>query len=39
MASQGSWIEHVGVETFDPQQQGRYSQQSSYKPSEEYTKK
>ncbi|MDP7367043.1 MAG: hypothetical protein QGH83_07265 [Candidatus Pacebacteria bacterium] len=32
-------IEHVGVETFDPQQQGRYSQQSSYKPSEEYTKK
>ena len=27
-------IEHVGVETFDPQDKGRYSQQSDYAPSE-----
>jgi hypothetical protein len=27
-------IEHVGVETFDPQDKGRYAQQSDYTPSE-----
>ena len=27
-------IEHVGVETFDPQDKGRYSQQSDFNPSE-----
>ena len=27
-------IEHVGVETFDPQDKGRYSQQSDFTPSE-----
>ena len=27
-------IEHVGVETFDPQDKGRYAQQSDYVPSE-----
>ena len=27
-------IEHVGVVTFDPQDKGRYSQQSDYAPSE-----
>ena len=27
-------IEHVGVETFDPQDKGRYNQQSDYTPSE-----
>ena len=27
-------IEHVGVQTFDPQDKGRYSQQSDYAPSE-----
>ena len=27
-------IEHVGVETFDPQDKGRYSQQSDYVPTE-----
>ena len=27
-------IEHVGVETFDPQDKGRYAQQSDYIPSE-----
>ena len=27
-------IEHVGVETFDPQEKGRYAQQSDYAPRE-----
>ena len=27
-------IEHVGVVTFDPQDKGRYSQQSDFSPSE-----
>ena len=27
-------IEHIGVETFDPQDKGRYSQHSDYTPSE-----
>ena len=27
-------IEHVGIETFDPQDKGRYAQQSDYAPSE-----
>ena len=27
-------IEHVGVETFDPQEKGRYAQQSDYVPTE-----
>ena len=27
-------IEHVGVETFDPQDKGRFTQQSDYSPSE-----
>ena len=27
-------IEHVGVETFDPQDKGRFTQQSDYAPSE-----
>ena len=27
-------IEHVGVETFDPQEKGRYGQDSDYKPRE-----
>ena len=27
-------VEHVGVETFDPQDKGRYSQQSDYAPTE-----
>ena len=27
-------IEHIGVETFDPQDKGRFSQQSDYVPSE-----
>ena len=27
-------IEHVGVVTFDPQDKGRYSQQSDFAPSE-----
>jgi len=27
-------IEHVGVETFDPQDKGRYTQEADYKPSE-----
>ena len=27
-------IEHIGVETFDPQDKGRYSQQSDYVPTE-----
>jgi hypothetical protein len=27
-------IEHVGVETFDPQDKGRYSQQSDFRPIE-----
>ena len=27
-------IEHVGVETFDPQEKGRYAQQSDYTPRE-----
>ncbi len=27
-------IEHVGIETFDPQDKGRYSQQSDFKPHE-----
>ena len=27
-------IEHVGVETFDPQDKGRYAQQSDFVPSE-----
>ena len=27
-------IEHVGVETFDPQEKGRYGQDSDYRPSE-----
>ena len=27
-------IEHVGVETFDPQDKGRHSQQSDFTPSE-----
>jgi hypothetical protein len=27
-------IEHVGIETFDPQDKGRYAQQSDYTPNE-----
>ena len=27
-------IEHVGVETFDPQDKGRYSQGSDFRPKE-----
>ena len=27
-------IEHVGIETFDPQDKGRYAQQSDFVPSE-----
>ena len=27
-------IEHIGVETFDPQDKGRYSKQSDFRPSE-----
>jgi hypothetical protein len=27
-------IEHVGIETFDPQDKGRYAQQSDFTPSE-----
>jgi hypothetical protein len=27
-------MEHVGVETFDPQDKGRYTQETDFKPSE-----
>ena len=27
-------VEHIGVETFDPQDKGRYSQQSDFSPNE-----
>ena len=27
-------IEHVGVETFDPQDKGRYTQETDFKPHE-----